>query len=908
MSLRWKALLLTALTLVSLMLILALVSAAIWTDSATHLEQRDLQQNLTRVTTALSGELADLDRFAGDWAGWDDTYAFVADRNQSYIDSNLIDATFLKDKFNVILYVDVSGQVVYSKTFDLAQQKTIPASRQWSAYLPNLTNHPTIDSAISSFVVLDNRLVLVVARPILTSDYQGPIRGTLIMGRDFTDKRLTQLEQVTGLELAVHHPHDPQLPADFQQAYQALLNTQSVGHAASLSPTYSRPLDDYTIAGYILLPDVRGEPVLLLRAASVRTAYQNAQAAIRILLIYLLLLGFVFGALTLALIDRLLLRRLSRLETGVGQIAARSDFSARVPQAGQDELANLARSINGMLDALEHTQQENLHLYEATRRQLGELSLLHTAALATARSVSLDAALQEIALSAFYAFNAINAMVILCAPSCTELEIRASVGVSTEVLATRRLKKGEGIIGWVAETGLAALVNDVSVNPYYYQADVRTRAELCAPLNVGERVIGMINVESDQVNAFTTADLQLLQTLTHSLSTIIENLRLLEELRAANEQLTEVDRLKNRFVANMSHELRTPLNAILGFSELLNDEVPGPLNDEQRDYVQHIDTSGRHLLALINDILDLSKLQANRIELERSTTYLADLVAEAHTLVWPSAQRKQQIITIDVSPDLPSLYIDPLRIKQVLINLLNNACKFTPKGGHITVQAECWNADWLRISICDDGLGIPPERQAEVFEDFSQLDREQHGLDRGTGLGLAIARRLVELHGGQIWIESVGQPGLGSTFYFTLPLTEVSPAQPRTSTRLLIIDDDPAIIELLRSILRPPDYEVSGLTDPAHIWARLQRDKPDVILLDLLMPNIDGFEILSALRQGPHCSAIPVVVLTAKSLAAAEQAEISRLAQGVLTKTQLRREILINTLRRACRSTLPNGA
>jgi signal transduction histidine kinase len=704
--------------------------------------------------------------------GWDDTYAFIADHNPDYIDSNLIDATLLKDKINEILFIDVTGQVVYSKTFDLARQRMIPTSQQWSEYLPTLTNHPAVNSTISSIVSLDNKPVLVVARPILTSEYQGPIRGTLIMGRDLTEELLRHLEQVTGLTLTVRSPYDPQLPADFQQAYQALHAAPGTDRETPRPSSYSLPLDEQVVAGYVLLTDVRGTPALLMRATFARTAYQDAQAAIRTLLIYLLLLSLVFGGLTLVLIDRLLLRRLSRLEASVSQIAAHSDFTARVPQAGQDELSSLARSINGMLDALEHTQQENLRLYDAARRQLGELSLLHTAAIATARSASLDAALQEIALSAFQAFNAVNAMVILCEPGCTKLEIRASVGIPAEVLADRRLKSGEGIIGWVAETGEAVLVNDVAADPHYYEADVRTRAELCAPLKIGERVMGMINVESDQLNAFVTADLQLLQTLAHNLSTIIENLLLLEELLTANERLTELDRLKNRFVANMSHELRTPLNAILGFSELMSEELPGPLNAEQREYVQYINTSGLHLLALINDILDLSKLQANRIELERRVAHLADIVAEAHTLVWPSAQRKQQTITIDVPPDLPSLYIDPLRIKQVLINLLNNACKFTPREGHITVRAERWNEGWLRVRVSDNGPGIPPDRQAEVFEDFSQLDREQRDLDRGTGLGLAIARRLVELHGGRIWVESAGQPGLGSTFYFTLPLSE----------------------------------------------------------------------------------------------------------------------------------------
>jgi signal transduction histidine kinase len=661
------------------------------------------------------------------------------------------------------------------------------------------------------------------------------------------------------------------------------------------------PLSNEVAAAYTVLFAVNGEPVLLLRAEEPRSAYQNAQTATRTLAIYLLLLGVVFGGLAVILIDRFVLRRLAQLEASVRHITDSGDLSARVPVTAHDELSSLAHSINNMLAAREQAQQENVRLYDAARHQLGELSLLHTAAIATARSASLDAALQEIAQSVYDAFEAVNTMVILCEPDWTNLKIRASVGVPAETLAARQFKEEQGIIGAVAQTGQAILVNDVARDPRYFEADVRTRAELCAPLKIGERVMGMINVESNQLNAFTTDDLQLLQTLAHNLSTIVENLRLLEELRAANERLTELDRLKNQFVANMSHELRTPLNAILGFSELLLDEVPGPLNDEQRDYTQHINTSGQHLLALINDILDLSKLQANRIDLERRTTYFADIAAAAQTFVWPDAQRRRQTLIIDVPPDLPSLYVDPLRVKQVLINLLNNASKFTPPEGRITVHAEVWREDWLRASVSDTGPGIPPDKQAAIFEEFAQFNWERPVVERGTGLGLAIARRLVELHGGQIWIESAGQPGLGATFYFTLPLADAATMPRQTGTRLLIVDDDPLIIELLQSILPLPEYEVFGITDPAQVIDRVLRDKPDVIVFDLLLPDVDAFEILSALRA----RGIPIIALTARTLSADERAEIEPLVQAVLPRTQLRREALINLIQQVRQTTTP---
>jgi hypothetical protein len=893
MSLRQKTLLIIVLTLAGLILVLALLVTTLWFSGAAQLEQRDQQQALSRVTTALSGELADLDRFAADWAGWDDTYAFMADGNPAYIDSTITVETFLRSDLNSILFVDLNGRIVYGATIDPATQSLRPVSLHWAEYLPALTQHLGTDSAIMSVISLDGQPSLVAARPILTSDYAGPIRGTLIMERRLTDEQLHNFERVVGLQLTMHDPHAPQLPEDFQQAYRVLAAN------ADQTATYAQPVNDYLTELYSLLQAANGEPALLLRIVVPRTAYQYALAASRILTISLLVIWMAFGALTMILLDRFVLRRLAQLDTSVEHITASGDLSARVPVTAHDELSRLAQSINGMLAALEQAQQDNNHLLHETRRQLGELSLLHTAAVATAHSSSLDAALQEIAQSVYDAFEAVNTMVVLCDPDCTRLTIRASVGLPDEVLTLRELKGGQGLSGAVAASGETIVVADVARDARYYAADTRTRSELCVPLKVGGRISGLINVESDQLGFFTAADRQLLETLAHNLSMIVENLRLLEELRAVNEQLTEHDRLKNRFIANMGHELRTPLNAILGFSELLGDEAPGPLNDEQRDYVAHIYTSGQHLLALINDILDLSKLQANRLVLDRRAAHPAEIVAAAETFVWPAVQRKRQTLSNAVSPELPSLYVDPLRVKQVLINLLSNACKFTPANGQITVLAEVWRDGWLRVGVRDTGPGIPPEKQAEVFEEFAQIGGERMLVERGTGLGLTIARRLVELHGGQIWIESTGRPGEGATFYFTLPLADAAAMPPRLATRLLVIDDDPLIIDLLQSILLPPDYEVLDVSDPAQALQRVRRDQPDVILLDLMMPELDGFQLLAAVQRDADTTRPPVIVLTAKELSAAELAELNRLACAVLTKTQLRRATLLAAIQQA---------
>jgi signal transduction histidine kinase/DNA-binding NarL/FixJ family response regulator len=660
---------------------------------------------------------------------------------------------------------------------------------------------------------------------------------------------------------------------------------------------------------------------------------------------------------------------------------------------------------------------ENARLYHETRQQLSELTILHAAAIATAGSTSLNEALRQVAQSVQDAFGAVNVAVMLVDPDHDELTTRAGVGYGAKVIEQVHIRIGQGVTGWVAQTGQPALLPDVAADPRYIEVDDRIQSELCVPLKVGVRVIGVLNVESQQRDAFTERDLQLLTTLSHNLTHIVENIRLLEEVRAANEQLQELDRLKSQFLASMSHELRTPLNAIIGFSELLSDGVAGPLNADQHDYLHNIHLSGKHLLAVINDILDLSKIQAGRMTLDWRDFDMTQLIAEAQTFVAPAVARKQQQLSLNLPPNLPLVHADPLRIKQVLINLLSNACKFTPDGGAITVGVNLIEEDLLLVSVSDTGRGIPPSQQVAIFEEFRQVHGAA-GKEEGTGLGLAIAQRLIELHGGKIWVESAGQPGLGSTFYFTLPMQTEAPepaashaalptaviveddqafsdllalhlhqlgyrtrqcytggqalqiireVQPdlitldmllpeqdgwsilremksdpvlydtgvliisaqdqaqvavtpgrveyvskpllksdlvdaiqrlkaqhtRRVIRVLVVDDDPMLIELLKAILPPPDYDV--ITAMNGLWAIEQMidNLPDVIIVDLLMPDMNGFDLLSALRRDPRTHDLPVLVLTAKSLTLAERAELSRTAQGVMTKTSLRRERLL---------------
>jgi signal transduction histidine kinase len=247
--------------------------------------------------------------------------------------------------------------------------------------------------------------------------------------------------------------------------------------------------------------------------------------------------------------------------------------------------------------------------------------------------------------------------------------------------------------------------------------------------------------------------------------------RMNDQLGRLYRELETASRHKSEFLANMSHELRTPLNAVIGFSEVLQDRLFGDLNDKQAEYVGDIHTSGRHLLALINDILDLSKIEAGRMELQVTRFALSDVLENAVALARERATRQGISLRLEVDPSAGAVAADERRIKQVLFNLLTNALKFTARGGHVDITAR-GDSDEVLIAVRDDGIGIAAADHARIFEEFQQVGQSQ--LQEGTGLGLAVSRRFVELHGGRLWVES--EPGQGSTFTFTVPRTQSASA------------------------------------------------------------------------------------------------------------------------------------
>jgi len=293
------------------------------------------------------------------------------------------------------------------------------------------------------------------------------------------------------------------------------------------------------------------------------------------------------------------------------------------------------------------------------------------------------------------------------------------------------------------------------------------RTTLAVPLLRETRGLGAILLRRKEVRPFTEKQIALLKTFADQAAIAIQNARLFREIQEKSAQLEVANKHKSEFLANMSHELRTPLNAIIGFSEALGERMFGELNDKQSDYLKDIHESGKHLLSLINDILDLSKIEAGRMELEVSSFNLPGALANAMTLIRERAQRHSIGLGLEVDPKLGEFQADERKFKQIMLNLLSNAVKFTPDGGKVDVSARKFDGK-VEVAVRDTGIGIAPEDQAAVFEEFKQVGRDRMRKAEGTGLGLALTRRFVELHGGAIRLESA--PGKGSTFTVELPL------------------------------------------------------------------------------------------------------------------------------------------
>ena len=428
--------------------------------------------------------------------------------------------------------------------------------------------------------------------------------------------------------------------------------------------------------------------------------------------------------------------------------------------------------------------------------------------------------------------------------------------------------EGCGPTGTALREGRPFICEDISADASTlpWRAEALQRGYRCVgafPIRVQDRTIGALTLYASQPGVFDAETVRLLDELIAGVSFAMENMRLEEQLRrknrelkAQNRRVREADRMKSEFLANMSHELRSPLNGIIGFAELLFDGKLGPVAPEHKEFLGDILNSGRHLLQLINEVLDLAKVEAGRLEFRPEPVDLERLVHEVTEVLGAVAVGKRIHLETQVA-NLGEVVADPSKLKQVLYNYLSNALKFTPEEGRVIVRVKPEGADRFRLEVEDTGIGIGPEDIGRLFVEFQRPESSAAQKDQGAGLGLALTRRLVEAQGGRVGVES--RPGEGSVFHAVLPrLLQAGKATPA----ILVIDDDRVQRAALSHILRRAGYAVETAATGAEALARCQARSFAAITLDLFLPDGSGWEALHNIRSLTRNSQTPVIVVS----------------------------------------------
>jgi len=684
-------------------------------SNSLELERVDTLQNVGRIQNTISLQQRDLDYLVADWACWNESYRFVEDRNQRFIDETIKNETLSVLKLNVLIYVNDSGSVVYAKAVDIgtAEQQPVPKD------LLKLIKDKTLltkskNETFRGFVLLDKDPMFISCHPILTTEYQGPVKGTLIFGRYFDKPLLDSFSNATHISLSKYRV-DRDMPLDFQ--------TKLKNFSELSDKTIIEPIDKEKVAGYFELRDTSGQPALIIRADFPRDLYLRSERTVNYIFSFLMLTGLMTGIGVKFAIDKLFISRLIGIENFVTRVRSEKDFSKRLPLKDNDELYRVSREINGMLNEIYLTEQEYRKEQELKAQERENKVLLDS--------------LNELVVFVNPQLN------IIWANRATlenmKMSLQEAVGIC--------IKSAPGISGPLSE---------------YLQLE--------QIFVTGNKKSGEFTAKDDSswfVQAIPVTDED------GKIIGILETCRDITEKKAAEKLLQEkqiaevANRTKSDFLANMSHELRTPLNSIIGFSDLLHEQAYGDLNEKQLRSVGNISKSGKHLLNLINDILDLSKVEAGKLELDYKEFELANKLNLIKNLLFPIADQKKIVIEIEMDNKLKDIRADEERFVQVMYNLVDNAIKFSHEKSVVKIGARK-KGDLVEITVEDTGIGIKTEDENKIFKPFSQIDPFSSKTSEGTGLGLSLVKQIVHLHGGYVWFRSKAREG--STFAFTIPI------------------------------------------------------------------------------------------------------------------------------------------
>ena len=759
MTLRNRTLVSIGLTVALLIAGLYVISRIIVLDGFVKLEEENVQQNLERVLIAVRNDIDALDALTFDWAAWDDSYEFIEDVNQDYIDSNLVDETFPNTRLNFILYINADGALAYGKGYDLQNEEPIPLPESLLKHATGdvpLARHTETDSVVKGLVILEEGPLIVASRPILTSEEEGPIRGALIMGRYLDNAQIELLKENSSIPFTYA----------LLEKKPAILREPLSAEGAMLV----RRLGTDTVAGYTRLDDIYGKPALVLEIQMTRDIYKQGERSVSYFMLSLLGTGVIFGLLTLLILERPLLARLTSLSSGVERIGATGDLSKRVPVSGKDELSSMARSINSMLARLEaahieHGQAEiALRQHAYTLAQLNQLGQQLTASLNQHQIV---AQLSRI-VTEVIAVEGVSVWLLdeeqkdelVCWAACNQLGVepdQSPVGL--------HVRADQSVVGWVIQHKERVIISDAASDGRHFsgvdeQIRFQTRSLLAVPLQVRGSIIGVLEMVNKIVGPFTEDDLNLTEALAASVAIAINNARLIGELRQYTVGLERQNAELDAFAHTVAHDLKNPLSALTAFSTMIETEGAGMTRDEIVQDLRIITKNGQRMANIIDELLLLASVRKQE-EIECRPMDMAPIVSEAIERL--SGMTTEHQGEINASDEWPVALGYAPWVQEVWVNYISNALKYGGRPPHVELGATPQDGV-VRFWVRDNGTGLTEEEQERLFTEFTRLHQVRA---EGYGLGLSIVRRIIEKLGGEVGVES--EVGKGSVFYFTLP-------------------------------------------------------------------------------------------------------------------------------------------
>ncbi len=699
-------------------LIIPLLMVILWVtvlNNFNKVENDAVLQNLERAVNSIETNIKTLNNTVGDWSSWNESYNFIENVNQEYIDNNLMDATLTGLNVNFMVFVDLNGNVIHSKSVDFqsGEEVSLPAG-----YLSFLTpNNPMVNMAptdqIKGILIAADMPAIISARPILTNEDLGPVRGTLIMGRFLDDSEIAQLSESTQLSLSYVRLNDTAMPDDFSTAAASITKNE---------PAFIHPMDSQTIAGYTVLNDIYGNPGLIIKLDMNRDIYRQGWKTLEWVTMSLVFFGFLHALVIILLLRYNIVSPMTRLAREVAVIGKNGNFSARVKVKGKDEIAGLATNINEMLAVLQQDEEK------ISRSEQYYRSIFATAG---------------------------SAMAI-----ADENYILQSVNTEFERLSGFNKDELEGKISWLQFIKPTKVVEvshiqnnwlkEQSLTPRYFTGSFVNRNG-----DVKDIIININRIPGTTMFVASIVDITERSRFERELQ------RLYTQEAELREQLEADMKARIEFTRALVHELKTPLTPMLTASDMLLDELK---DDKLIKFARNINRGSKRLNTRIDELFDVARGEMGTLMLHFSEVEPSVLLKEVIDEITPMTSERSQSLELVTPGSLSTVQADDDRLRQIMNNLLINASKYTPKGGKITVTA-MENEGLLNIEVRDNGPGISEEDQQNMFKPYF---RSKTNTNSGLGLGLALSKRLVELHGGRIWVNST--PGKGSTFGFSIPL------------------------------------------------------------------------------------------------------------------------------------------